>query len=213
MKYISVVLLGILLCGCSSSRSSNQKSTDILSTVSTPIQVLASLLPKWTATPNNASPLIDHTDSPADMGERYFETAGKFSFVPPSGWEMVEISGLKYKVARGTQEGNFSPNLNFIDEKFSGSLDDYTAASIAYMKKGFPKMSCTEPREFMTASGIRSNKLVCQNSQNGKDLAQIFYILDDINRKIVATYTRAANSGQKYDSQIDQSMKTFRLEN
>jgi hypothetical protein len=214
MRYFHMMFICLLLIGCSSILGSPQKATDILQTVSTPIQVIASFPPKWTATlgastPN--TPLSDTPSTPAD-GQRYFETIGGYSFVPPYGWEIVEFPGLKYKIARGSQENNFSPNINFVDENYAGLLSAYTSASLDYLKKNYPQISCGAPGEFIADSGTIGKKFTCQNVQNGKNLAQTAYIFDAHNRMIVATYTRMANGGQTNDTLVDQSMRSFRLE-
>jgi hypothetical protein len=41
---------------------------------------------------------------------------------------------------------------------------------------------------------------------------QVFYIFDAGAKKIVFTYARLVDQGQENDALVDQSMKTFRIE-
>jgi hypothetical protein len=68
---------------------------------------------------------------------QFHEKSGAFSFDPPSGWKTVQIPGLKYRLACGPAENKFTPNINVVDEMFSGSLADYVEANLKDMKQSF----------------------------------------------------------------------------
>ncbi len=153
------------------------------------------------------------TETPTlELGQRYIESEGGFSYIPPSGWEVVEFPGLKYKIARGVPTGDFAPNINFVDEAFSGSLDDYVTASLNAISQFFKDEYFISQEEFMTNEGQRSVKVIIENTQNGIELIQVFYFFDAGTKKFVVTYSRSADNGQENDILVDQSMKTFRIE-
>ncbi|MBN1977869.1 MAG: hypothetical protein JW918_10740 [Anaerolineae bacterium] len=176
--------------------------------------------PTWTPTPTSAStPVPTLTPSPQAIdaqtpvpGERHVESEGGFSYVPPSGWQVVDAPGLKYKVARGTPTGDFTPNLNVVDEPFSGSLDDFVTASLASFKEFLKDVRIVSQEDFVTDEGERGVKVVIEDTQQDVELYQVFYIFDAGAKKIMVTYTRLADQGQDNDDSVDQSMRTFRLE-
>jgi len=173
----------------------------------------------WTPTPLSATPTPTSTNTPDSTltptlvpDGRHVESEGGFSYVPPSGWQVTEWPGLKYKIASGAPIGDFAPNLNFVDEAFSGSLDDYVAANIATVKEAFQDVRVISQEDFFTDEGERGVKVVIENTQHDTEFYQAFYIFDAGEKKIAATYTRLADQGQENDALVDQSMRTFRIE-
>src|SRR6266446_6964448 len=67
--------------------------------------------------------------------ERHVEAEGGFSFIPPAGWEIRSLPGLKYKVLVGPTTVGFTANLNVKDEQYPGSLEDYVKASTESLKQ------------------------------------------------------------------------------
>jgi hypothetical protein len=180
--------------------------------------------PTWTPTPSPAptntsvpehtlAPTPESIDAPTPVPDgRHVESEGGFSYVPPSGWQMAELPGFKYKIARGTPTGDFAPNMNVVDEAFSGSLGDYVAASIAFIEGLFEDVRVVSQEDFFTDEGERGIKVVIEDTQHDVKLYQVFYVFDAGEKKIIVTYTRLADQGQEYDALVDQSMKTFRIE-
>lgn len=169
--------------------------------------------PTSTNTPDSTStPTPQSADAPTPVPDgRHVESEGGFSYVPPSGWQVVEWPGLEYQIAIGAPIEDFAPNLNFVDEAFSGSLDDYVVATIEILKEVLQARIISQ-EDFFTDEGERGVKVVTENTQHDAEFYQVFYIFDAGEKKIVATYTRPADQGQENDALVDQSMKTFRIE-
>jgi len=66
----------------------------------------------------------------AEDAKRHVESAGKFSYVAPAGWQVRAMPGLKFQIAHGEPVEGFAPNLNFVDETYAGSLQDYVAGNL-----------------------------------------------------------------------------------
>jgi hypothetical protein len=86
-----------------------------------------------------------------------------FSLWIPDGWVLREMPGRKYKVAFGRPTGNFAPNINIVDESFSGPLDSYVDANLnvmpqMYERLGYRNFSVLRREAFTTATkqyGVR----------------------------------------------------------
>ncbi len=146
-----------------------------------------------------------------ETGQRYTEAAGGFSYIPPTGWEVVAYEGLAYKIVRGPATGNFTMNINFVDEAYNDSLDSYVDASISSIMQAVPGAMVTAMGELTTNKGLRCIKVTIQSTQSGFDLNQVLYFFDTGAKKFIATYTRLRDGGQENDALVDQSMKTFRI--
>lgn len=196
--YFLVILLLVSLLSCGVFQITPPTPTP---TATPTITLTATLTATLTQTPNQV-----------ELGQRYIESAGGFSYIPPTGWEIVEFPGMKYKIAHGVATGNFAPNLNFVDEAYSGSLDSYVDASVSSITQVVPDATIVNLEGITTNDGQRCLKVIIEDTQSGIKLNQVFYFLDAGTRKFVATYSRLANSGQENDVLVDQSMKTFRVE-
>lgn len=166
--------------------------------------------PSSTTLSNQAQP-----PSPTVTNEagRHVELEGGFSYLPPTDWQIRDFPGSKYKPAYGTRKDDFAPNINFVDESFSASLDEYVSANLEAMKKFFKDFKVIKQEEdFFTSKGERGIKIITENTQSEKKLRQVFYFFDARNKKIVVTYSRLAIKGQENDILADQSMQTFRVE-
>jgi hypothetical protein len=140
-----------------------------------------------------------------------YEKAGGFSYDPPQGWQVREIGGLKYRISSGPSENGFAPNINVVDEKFSGSLPEYVDLNLQTLKKTFVDFKLVKREDFQTDDGLAAVRLVCEDTQQGKRLRQTFCFFGNSNRKYVVTCTALADGGEKLDELFVQSMKTFRI--
>jgi hypothetical protein len=148
----------------------------------------------------------------ADDPRRHVEPAGSFSFVPPQDWEVRNVRGGKYKAAVGPAAAGFAPNINILDESFSGSLDAYVTLNLATLQKGFKKFRLVQQEDFKTMAGEQGSRVVTECEQNGTALRQTFYFFSKGDTKFVVTCTTLAEGGDKLDSVFETSMKTFRFD-
>jgi len=143
---------------------------------------------------------------------QHYEKAGGFSYNPPDGWEIIEFPGIKYRISRGPMRNGFAPNINVVDETFSGTLSAYVEANLENMPKFFTINFKVHKRgEIKTEDGEDAIFLAIENEQQRRMLRQTFYFLMSGNRKYVVTCTALAEGGEALDSVFEKSVKTFRL--
>lgn len=143
---------------------------------------------------------------------RHTELLGGFSYVPPLGWQMRELPGLKYKAAFAPATSNSGANLIFLDELNPARLETYVALNLAMMKQLWPNLTVISQEWFETDAGQWAIKVVVQNTQYNQNLQQTLYFFNGGTKKVVATYTRLANQGAELDAKSDASMQSFRFE-
>lgn len=172
--------------------------------------------PTETASPPTRPPLPSPTPAPSptprEQGERHYEPAGSFSYVPPAGWDLVDSAQLAYQVAAGPEQDGFTPNLVVVDEAFDGSLDDYVAASLTSMNQVFQGFRLIHRRPFKSDEGLAGTRLITENAQGGRTLRQAYYFFESGPTKFVLTCTQLAEAGDSLDTTCDASAQTFRLE-
>ena len=169
--------------------------------------------PSPTSTPAPTRNPANETSTPTpEPGQRYTQSDGGFSYIPPSGWEIVIYPNLKYMVARGPLLGSFPIYISFVDEASSSSLDDYVAESLSALTQANENAKIISQEEFITNAAQRGVKAIFENKQLDIQLIQVFYFFDTGAMKFVATYSRTANIGQENDILVDQCTKTFRIE-
>lgn len=149
----------------------------------------------------------------ADVGKRHHETAGGFSFCPPSGWAMKSFPGMKYSIAAGPAAKGFAPNINVVDETAGMSLSAYVDANKKMLAKVFKDYKEVGKRDFKTDSGLKGSRLVTQSDQNGTLLRQTFYFFAGAgDKKFVVTCSTLASGGEGIDEVFESSLKTFVLD-
>lgn len=142
---------------------------------------------------------------------QHYEKAGAFSYDPPPGWQVIEFPGLKYRISHGPRENEFSPNINVVDEAFSGTLAGYVDANLQNMEKLFVNLKVLSRADFRTQDNEAAVKVVTENEQQGRMLRQTFFFIGSGNRKYVVTCTALADGGDKLDAVFAGSVETFRM--
>jgi len=149
----------------------------------------------------------------ADTDKRHTEPAGGFSFCPPKDWVIREVAGMKYKFAFGPLADGFAPNINVVDESFTGSLQAYVKANLETLPKVFKGFKKLGQSDFKTDSGMNGVKIIIQSEQQGHAIRQSFFFFEGkADKKLVATCSALAEGGAKLDSAFEASMKTFAIE-
>ncbi len=156
--------------------------------------------------------------SSTQTGAKYVAEDGMFSFSIPDGWTLREIPGRKYKVAFAAPTNGFAPNINIVDEAFSGALDVYVDGNLKIMAEGYEKLGIENfkmlSREAFTTTTKQSGiRLLTQSEVNGNPIRQTFYFFNGKDgRKLVVTCTCPAPGGETLDPIFEKSMKTFQSE-
>jgi hypothetical protein len=151
---------------------------------------------------------IGYADKPP---RRHYEESGGFSYNPPSGWQIVEFPGLKYRVSHGPVENGFAPNINVVDEEFSGTLAAYVDGSLENMERIFAKFKVLSRENLKTHDNEAGVKIITENEQQGRMLRQTFFFIGSGDRKYVVTCSTTADDGAEFDSIFSEIFKTFRI--
>lgn len=180
----------------------------------TPALRAPTLPPEWTDTPAAPATVTAPAAPPTPTRDprRHLEAAGKFSYVPPEGWQMGELAGLKYQVAVGPVSDGFTPNLNIVDEAFEGTLAEYVQASLNTLRETLTDLNVIEESSLTTDDGAEALKVIVENNQNDRDLRQTLYFFDGPAQKYVMTCTRLADAQAEVDALCDRAAQTFLLE-
>lgn len=139
------------------------------------------------------------------------EKEGGFAFLPPKDWQITEFGGLKYRIAIGPAKDNFAPNINVVDEKFAGPMEEYVVASLASLQKLLPGFKEIGQVAFATTSGIDGKKIVSESTQMERVLRQTFYVFKGKDRYYVITCTATADDGDSMATVFDDAIKSFKF--
>ncbi len=148
----------------------------------------------------------------AQNAQRVTEKTGGFSYTLPTGWKVRSLPGLKYQIAYAQPSNNFAPNVNFVDEAYTGSLADYVKLNKETIVKAKLKYVFGAEKAFATDHVGQAVKLEAKTDQQGKKLSQIFYFLEGKTRKFVATCSRLIDQPATTDAGCDAIVKSFNLE-
>jgi len=147
----------------------------------------------------------------AEVGDRHVEQAGGYALRAPEGWQFREFPGLKYQVAFTPVRG-FSPNINVVDEAYGGPLKSYVDENTKTLKQLFVGFTLVKRVPFVTARGVKGEKMVTVSQQQNARLRQVFYFFAGRNGKyFVVTCSNLADQGDALDAAFDESLKTFEL--
>lgn len=119
---------------------------------------------------------------------------------------------MKYQFAFGPVSNSFSPNINVVDEVYSGPLKGYVDANKNTLNKIFVQFTLIKRDAFVTTNGLRGERMVTTSLQQKNLLRQTFYFLPGVNGKyFVVTCSALAAKGETLDSVFEESIKTFEI--
>jgi hypothetical protein len=145
----------------------------------------------------------------ADDANRRVESDGHFSYCPPSGWNVRDFSGLKYKVVIGPAESSFAANIVFTDEAYDGNLKDYLDASVVNLKNFLSDVTVLKNEKFTTSKNLAGAILVINAKNNNRMIHSCAVCFQNGGRVVTSTLSSLVSSNGKYDKLFEDSMKTF----
>ena len=156
---------------------------------------------------------VDNTEknpNPEILGELYIEKNAGFSMYIPINWEIKDMS-QKYLMVIGPTEDNFSPNINFVDEEYSGQIPEYIDAVIEFLSSFYADFSVIARDSFTTNKNYKGWFITFQGRINEIEARQKMFVVHNKLKTsvLVMTGTASAASGSKYDKLFDECMKTF----
>jgi hypothetical protein len=144
------------------------------------------------------------------LGEHYVEKNVGFSMYIPKNWELIDFN-QKYLVARGPAVNNYSPNITFGDEQYSGPISDYINAVLSYVSQIYADFEILQKGNFITNSGLQGEYVTFHGRINEIIVRQRLYVIPNSSRTVVMGITGTAGivHGDMYDSLFDECVKTF----
>jgi hypothetical protein len=148
----------------------------------------------------------------AAVGDRYTEQAGGFSFQVPKGWTFREHPSLQYKIIAGPTANAFTPTIVVVDGGHDGSLKSFVDATKNSLEKKFQQFKIIKRDAFVTASGVKGEKMITTVVKKDILFRQTYYFLPGKKGKFYSlTGSVLAAGGEAFDAVFDESIKTFEL--
>ena len=138
------------------------------------------------------------------------ELGGGYSLNPPENWSVKKFPGATYKIVITQPVNNFSPNINLVDEKFNGSMDEYVAESFEILQRGYNAKKVGETS--FSAGNADGIKLTADTEINGIKIRQIFYFFQNsLGHKVVVRASSGRRSASALEKEFDFILHTFRV--
>jgi hypothetical protein len=141
-----------------------------------------------------------------------------YSFVPPSGWTMMQASGDQVTVCCGPFVDGFTPLIAFSDStdvqapSLTGSLEEYVIQTRGRLVEDDSVTSIQESG-FSTDTGLEGKKLTYQRPHEaGIVRVQAYFFVGSDGKKVTVTCIALAKSGPTFDQLFDGVVRTLRLE-
>jgi hypothetical protein len=144
------------------------------------------------------------------LGEHYVEKNAGFSIYIPRDWELFDFN-QKYLVARSPAVNNYSPNITFGDDQYSGPISDYISAVLFLISQLYSDFEIVQKGNFTTHSGLQGEYVTFHGRMNEISVRQRLYVIPNSNRTAIMAITGTAGiiHGDMYDSLFDECVKTF----
>lgn len=145
-----------------------------------------------------------------DFGIHFVEKNGGFSMYAPKDWETLDAN-QKYLILMGERENNFSPNINFGDEQFTGTVSEYTDACLELLPQILADFELLERTEFTTNNRIQGECITTQGRINEIQVRQRVYLIPNKKNTAIMSIVCSVSliMGAKYDNIFDNCIKTF----
>lgn len=113
----------------------------------------------------------------AETGARHSEPTGGFSYQYPGDWSVQPYENMKYKMAFGPSNGQFAPNINFMDQQFDGTMEQYSALASQSLQQMLKLEAAPKMEAFQTDSGLKGYSYNYKYTENNVTVDQHGYIL------------------------------------
>tara|TARA_R110002072_G_scaffold101524_6_gene223544 strand:+ start:8176 stop:8736 length:561 start_codon:yes stop_codon:yes gene_type:complete len=143
---------------------------------------------------------------------RHVSENGSCSFVVPDGWRLEKVPGIDVEFLLYEAQDGFTPNINFVEEPYPGSLRSYVEANLTGMTEGIPKFAIVEQKPFTLNSGAEAQKVVSRSVQQGAALEQHSFLVDAGKRKFVITCSRLQSDARDLTGTFDGLARSFQAE-
>jgi hypothetical protein len=183
-------------------------STPTATATVTPTATL-SPTPTETTTPTTtptSTPTPTETRDPA----RYYAPDGSFSWIPPEGWNDIEV-GLDYPLWAKPGARGYSQTLTFFQDESVLDVFFYAAMIQGGLKAEFPN-TVKISEDFLTADdGGEYFRWAFTRAEKGNIYYQVMYFFGADDKVLGITYTRLDSAGSEHDAAVDAAINTVRF--
>jgi len=144
--------------------------------------------------------------------ERYIEKKGNFSITIPEKWEIFILKEYKYKLLKQSEVNNsYTPLINFADEAFEGSIDEYTEYFMEELEKLLVEnIEYLFFSEIKTSNGLNGKLIVITTFQQEMLLQLNYFIFQkNENEYLIITCSSLANESAKYIELFVNTVRTL----
>ncbi|MCL2293806.1 MAG: hypothetical protein FWC36_02920 [Spirochaetes bacterium] len=148
--------------------------------------------------------------NPEILGELFVERNAGFSMFMPKGWEARDMN-QKYLMIIGPTENDFTSNINFADEQYSGPISDFVDAVIGMLAQFYLNFQVLQRGDFATNTGLQGEYITILGQVNEIRVRQRIYVIPNKSGTAVMgiTATTTPINGEKFDVIFDESVRTF----
>jgi len=144
------------------------------------------------------------------VSPRFFEENGGFSFIPPKGWRVTEVSGLEYKIFFEQGKKDEEPNIGFATVNSNEPLDEFITLLIEYFNNALGEnFKLLQRDNFITLKNLEGERIIINIFLNGQYLRQYYYYFKEKDKIIQVICSVLEKNANTYDETFNKSMKTF----
>jgi hypothetical protein len=187
-------------------------------TVTPSLTPIPSLTPTQTQTPTitltpTIAPTKTPTMTPTRDPERFYAPSTEYSFIPPTGWEAVDITeknpDIKEPIFIGPELGDYSLNLILYRDECPYGVLFFAAAIQDEFMNNDKSMKQIQEDFLVTDDGQEYFRWELTSVSEDVKYHQIFYFFGENEDVLTIVYTRLDSNGSELDSLVDKSMQTF----
>ena len=144
------------------------------------------------------------------LGDLYVNSEAGFSMSMPENWQTYNVN-MKYLAIVGPQDGEFTPNINFGDEEYSGLVSEYIDELFEYLPMFFNDFKVQDRTDFRTNNGLTGECITYLAVMGTVNVKQKMYIISNRRRTsvMIITCTSPPVTKDIYDIIFDESVRTL----
>jgi hypothetical protein len=147
---------------------------------------------------------------------KLYEPARKYSYDPPSGWQIRDIApgqatAESSKVAYGEASGGYQPTITVVNGAYDGGIEQQVDVHHKWMDRMGSEVTVHSRTPFTTDFGVPGLRVDTTVRQLLQAHRQIEYFFGPEGQYYVVTCSIPPLDGNAHDAKFDAAMKTFRL--
>lgn len=129
----------------------------------------------------------------------------------PEGWVRQRLPGMADDMLMGPRGEGFTPNVNFVQEPFAGTLEEYVSANLQVLPTVVERFTLLSRSDAVTEEGVPMVRIVASSFTSMRELRQVAYFLKSGDRCFVITCSALLSDGSAFDDAFDEAATSFRI--